>query len=96
MFQRRVIKTRTDTRTCCLTRVQQDDGLEADKLLGFEFEHAETGSGGQQHVEDLRHPFHAVAFVPGCGVKENTRKHLFQLPSLRGLFCKYVLFEFIK
>lgn len=46
------------------TGVEQDDGFEADELLGLESEHAETGGGGQEHVEDLRHAFHAVAFTP--------------------------------
>lgn len=54
----------THTHKYCLTRVEQDDSFEADKLLRFEFERAEAGSGGQQHVEDLGHAFHTVAFVP--------------------------------
>ena len=58
--------------TCYLTRVEQDDSFEADKLLRFEFEHAETGGGGKQHVEDLRHAFDTVAFAPG---KQSERKH---------------------
>lgn len=54
----------THSHTRRLTRVEQNDSFEAHKLLGFEFERAETGGGGQQHVEDLRHSFDTVAFVP--------------------------------
>lgn len=78
MFHKKMTKTvnkadksYTHTRTCCLTRVEQDDRFEADKLLGFEFEQAETGSGGQQHVEDLSHTLNTVTLVPK---EQNDRK----------------------
>lgn len=59
-----VKKKKKKTVTRCLTRVKQNNSFEADKLLRFEFEHAETGSGGEQHVEDLSHSFDTVAFIP--------------------------------
>lgn len=55
-----------------LTRVEQDDSFEADKLLRFEFEHAETGGSCKQHVEDLGHAFNTVALTPG---EQSERKH---------------------
>lgn len=58
-------KVKLPTHTRCLTRVEQDDSFEADKLLRFEFEHAEAGGSGQQHVKDLNKAFHTVAFIPG-------------------------------
>lgn len=53
-----------------LTRVEQNDGFQAHKLLGLQLERAEAGGGGQQHVEDLHHPLHAVALVPVEGEGE--------------------------
>lgn len=50
---------------CCLTRVEQNDGFEADELLGFELQHAEARRGGEQHVEYLGHPLDTVALIPG-------------------------------
>lgn len=58
-----------------LTRVEQDDGFEADKLLGLQFEHAKPRRGGEQHVEDFRHTLDAVAFAPATQslrYKQNT------------------------
>jgi len=54
-----------------LTRVEQDDSFKADKFLRFEFEHAEAGSSGQQHVKDLSHALNTVSFTPG---KQNVDK----------------------
>lgn len=50
---------------CCLTRVEQYDGFEADELLGFELQHAEARRGGEQHVEYLGHSLDTVALIPG-------------------------------
>lgn len=52
-------------RMCCLTRVEQNDGFEADELLGFELQQAEARRGGEQHVEYLGHSFDTVALIPG-------------------------------
>lgn len=78
-FTRRWLKplTHTLTHTSCLTRVEQDDCFEADELLRSEFEHAEAGSGGQQHVKDLSHAFDTVAFVPG-GQREWKQEDFFK------------------
>lgn len=51
-------------RACCLTRVEQNDSFEADKLLGFELQHAEARRGGEQHVEYLGHSLDTVALIP--------------------------------
>lgn len=72
----------THRNTCCLTRVEQDDRFETDKLLRFEFEHAKAGSGGQQHVEDLSHALHAVAFAPGGAEREREEISCFVLDSV--------------
>lgn len=58
------VRSRFQEKGLSLTRVEQDDGFKADKLLGFQFEHAEPRRGGEQHVEDLRHTLNAVAFAP--------------------------------
>lgn len=52
-------------RTCCLTRVEQNDSFEADELLGFEPQRAETRRGGKQHVEYLGHSLNTIALIPG-------------------------------
>lgn len=67
-------------RMCCLTRVEQNDGFEADKLLGFELQHAEARRGGEQHVEYLGHSFDTVALIPG------------EMGSALGEFQNYVVF----
>lgn len=52
-------------RVCFLTRVEQNDSFEADKLLGFELQHAEARRGGEQHVEYLGHSLDTVTLIPG-------------------------------
>lgn len=48
----------------CLTRVEQYNSFKANKFLRFQFEHAEAGSGGQQHVKDLSHSLNTVSLIP--------------------------------